>query len=47
VFARAADDGRTNVATTLEQRIDRLIDENWQRFCGADGPGAGLGSYEP
>ena len=24
-----------------------FIDENWQRFYGADGPGAGLGPYEP
>ena len=24
-----------------------FIDETWQRFYGADGPGAGLGPYEP
>ena len=24
-----------------------FIDENWQRFYGPDGPGAGLGPYEP
>ena len=24
-----------------------FIEESWQRFYGADGPGAGLGPYEP